>query len=98
MIGFAAGAALTSGVMLAPGAPRLAFAAPIYGGPIEPAAALPAKLPLVFLAVAQNDFVRANVFAFNDSLQAGKHDSELHLFASGGHGFGLIHQGKTSDH
>jgi acetyl esterase/lipase len=98
MIGFSAGAALTTGVMLDPSAPKLAFAAPIYGGPIDPSAALPAKLPPVFLAVAQNDFVRANVLRFNDALQAGKHDSELHVFSSGGHGFGLIPQGTTSDH
>jgi len=98
MIGFSAGAALTTGVMLDPAAPKLAFAAPIYGSPIDPDAPLPAQLPPVFLAVAQNDFVRANVLRFNVALQAGKHDSELHIFSSGGHGFGLISQGTTSDH
>ncbi len=97
MIGFSAGAALTIEVMVAPDSPGLAFAAPIYGSPLDPDAPLPAKLPPVFLAVAQDDFVRTNVLRFSDALHAAKHDAELHLYASGGHGFGAIPQGTTSD-
>jgi len=98
MIGFSAGAALTTQVMLEANTPGLAFAAPIYGGPLDPDAVLPARLPPVFLAVAQDDFVRGNVLRFSEALQKGKHDHELHVFTSGGHGFGLIRQGTTSDH
>jgi acetyl esterase/lipase len=99
MIGFSAGAALTSGVLLKSDAPKLAFAAPIYGAPFGAIPALPAKLPPVFLAVAQDDLlVRAAVLRFDAALQAAKHDSEVHIFSSGGHGFGMTTQGTTSDH
>jgi acetyl esterase/lipase len=99
MIGFSAGAGLTVGVMLQSNPPNLAFAAPIYGGRFGDIGDLPAKLPPVFLAVAQDDLlVRDSVLKFNAALQASKHDSEVHLYSSGGHGFGMFTQGTTSDH
>ena len=32
------------------------------------------------------------------ALRAAGHKPELHVFTSGGHGFGMRSQGKTSDH
>ena len=96
--GFSAGAILTSSVVLQSGA-RPNYAAPIYGGPFNEVPPIPQGLPPIFLAVAQDDAGAGPlVMRFYDALKAAGYRPELHLFSSGGHGFGMRKQGKTSDH
>lgn len=73
--------------------------APIYGGPLSVMPAIPAKLPPVFLAWAQDDpLILDAVTGFYDALKAAGNKPEAHIFSAGGHGFGLRKQGTTSDH
>jgi acetyl esterase/lipase len=96
--GFSAGAIVTSAVVLQSDA-RPNFAAPIYGGPFNEVPPIPQGLPPIFLAVAQDDpGAGPLVTRFYDALKAAGYRPELHLFTSGGHGFGMRKQGKTSDH
>lgn len=100
IIGFSAGAMVASGALLQPDeAARPSFAAMIYGGPFGRMPAIPAKLPPMFLAWAQDDNVALRpVVRFHDALRAAGHRPEVHVFSAGGHGFGTKKQGTTSDH
>jgi len=100
LMGFSAGAMVTSGTLLQPeAAARPNFAAPIYGGPFGVMPAIPAKLPPIFMAWAQDDpLVLDAVIKFYDSLRSAGHKPEAHIFNSGGHGFGMRKQGTSSDH
>ncbi len=99
-LGFSAGAMVASGTVLQKDAvARPSFAAMIYGGPFGAMPAIPAKLPPMFLAWAQDDpQAREPVVKFYDALSAAGHRPEVHIFNAGGHGFGLKKQGTTSDH
>jgi acetyl esterase/lipase len=99
-MGFSAGAMVTSGTLLQQdSAARPAFAAMIYGGPFGVMPAVPAKLPPMFLAWAQDDPVALEpVVKFYDALKLAGHKPEVHVFNSGGHGFGMKKQGTSSDH
>jgi len=101
-VGFSAGAMVSSGTLLqSDEASRPNFSAMIYGGPFGVMPAIPAKLPPMFLAWAQDDpLVLTFVTKFYDALRAAGHKPELHIFNAGGHGFGLKlkPQGTTSDH
>ena len=99
-MGFSAGGMVTSGVLLQPdAAARPNFAAMIYGAPFGRMPAIPAKLPPMFLAWAQDDAVALEpIVKFHDALRAAGHKPEVHIFNAGGHGFGLRKQGTTSDH
>jgi acetyl esterase/lipase len=86
-LGFSAGAMVTSGTLLQEdAAARPNFAALIYGGPFGAMPAIPAKLPPMFLAWAQDDAVALDPVV------------KFHIFNAGGHGFGMRKQGTTSDH
>src|SRR5579864_3279894 len=71
-MGFSAGAMVTSGVLLqADAAARPAFAAPIYGGPFGVMSAIPANLPPIFMAWAQDDeLAQRPVVKFYEALRA----------------------------
>jgi len=99
-MGFSAGAMVTSGTVLQPdSAARPSFAAMIYGGPFGVMPAIPAKLPPVFLAWAQDDPVaRDLIVKFDGALEHAGQKPEVHIYSAGGHGFGLKKQGTTSDH
>ena len=99
-IGFSAGAMVSSGNLLQPDeAARPNFSAMIYGGPFGVMPAIPAKLPPMFLAWAQDDpLVLVPVVKFYDALRAAGHKPELHIYSAGGHGFGMKQQGTSSDH
>ena len=99
-LGFSAGAMVASGALLQPdAAARPSFAAMIYGGPFGVMPAIPAKLPPMFLAWAQDDpQAREPVARFYAALTAAGNKPEAHIFSAGGHGFGLKKQGTTSDH
>jgi acetyl esterase/lipase len=98
MVGFSAGAFLTADVALDPGGAPLAFAAPLYGGetaghPIGPDA------PPLFTAVAQDDeLFAAACRRLHEAWSAAGRPAELHVFARGGHGFGLARQNLPVDH
>ena len=89
MIGFSAGAFLTGDVALQPDGPPLAFAAPIYGGDLA-GQSVPADGPPLFIAVAADDLLLYKVVEqfFVDWSDAGR-PVEFHVFAHGGHGFGM---------
>jgi acetyl esterase/lipase len=100
MLGFSAGAMVTSGALLqADAASRPNFAAMIYGAPFGVMPAIPAKLPPMFLAWAQDDAVALKpVVKFYGALLAAGQKPEVHIYGAGGHGFGLRKQGTSSDH
>jgi acetyl esterase/lipase len=99
-MGFSAGAMVTSGTVLQPdSAARPSFAALIYGGPFGVMPAIPARLPPLFLAWAQDDPVaRDPIVKFHDALEHRRQKPEVHIYSAGGHGFGLKKQGTSSDH
>ncbi|MDQ6931162.1 MAG: alpha/beta hydrolase [Candidatus Eremiobacteraeota bacterium] len=99
-MGFSAGAMVASGSLLAPGvAQRPNFAALIYGAPFGAAQSVPANLPPVFMAWAQDDPIALYaVQRFYDALRQAGNRPEAHIFNAGGHGFGLGMPGTTSDH
>ena len=101
IIGFSAGGAVTAGVAFhykPEGRP--AFVAPIYGGAEENGSTVPADAPPMFLAAASDDslgLAPATVALYNQWLNARK-SVELHMYAKGGHGFGMRKQGLPTDH
>jgi acetyl esterase/lipase len=97
MIGFSAGAFLAVDVALDPRADALAFVAPIYGGETR-GAPVPADAPPLFGAVARDDILVRIVEGLHADWSAAGRSSELHVFARGAHGFGMIRQGLPSDH
>jgi acetyl esterase/lipase len=99
-MGFSAGAMVTSGVLLQQDTTaRPNFAAPIYGGPFGIMPTIPANLPPIFMAWAQDDgLVREPIVKFYDALVDAGNKPEAHIYRSGEHGFGLKKQGTTSDH
>jgi acetyl esterase/lipase len=92
MIGFSAGAFLTADVAMAPGGAPLAFAAPIYGGETR-GRPVPADAPPIFTVIAQDDRLLFRVVEglYADWSSADR-SAELHIFARGGHGFGMVRQ------
>jgi len=99
-LGFSAGAVIAMHVAVSPDpASRPDFAAAIYG--VMPRdAVVPAAAPPLFLAVAADDKLvgPAASLAIFDAWHAAGDDVEMHVFRSGGHGFGLTPHGTTSDH
>jgi acetyl esterase/lipase len=99
-MGFSAGAMVTTGTLLQEDAAlRPDFAAPIYGGPFGVIPPIPAGLPAIFLAWAQDDMTAGPVaMRFREALHAAGYKPEVHIFKDGGHGFGMMKNGKDSDH
>lgn len=100
LMGFSAGAMVTSGALLQKdAAARPNFATMIYGAPFGKMPDIPAKLPPMFLAWAQDDDVALEpIVKFYDALRSAGHKPETHIFSAGGHGFGMKKQGTSSDH
>ena len=96
MIGFSAGAFLAVDVALDPRAEQLAWIAPIYGGETQ-GASVPEEAPPLFTAVAEDDILVNIVEGLHADWTAADRPSELHAFARGGHGFGMVKQGLPSD-
>jgi acetyl esterase/lipase len=99
MMGFSAGARVTIGVALEHDVEsRPNFAAPIYGALWEEID-VPADAPPMFIALANDD----ELVGVDPSLtlyrawRAAHHPVELHIYAGGGHGFGMRKQGLTAD-
>jgi acetyl esterase/lipase len=100
IVGFSAGGMVASAVLLQEDpAARPAFAAPIYGAPFGTSPSIPQNLPPVFLAWAEDDRTAGTACGrFYEALKAAGAAPEVHIYQSGGHGFGMSKQGKTSDH
>jgi acetyl esterase/lipase len=100
VVGFSAGAVVTSGTMLAENpADRPNYVATIYGAPFGALPEIPADTPPAFLAVAEDDPVAAKpVLAFFNALREAKARPELHVFRDGQHGFSMAQRNSTSDH
>jgi acetyl esterase/lipase len=100
ILGFSAGGMVASGALLqSDAAARPNFAALIYGAPFGVMPTIPAKLPPIFMAWAQDDDVaREPVVKFYDTLMAADQKPEAHIYSAGGHGFGMRKQGTSSDH
>ena len=75
------------------------YAAPIYGAPIASVPPIPQGLPPFFMAMAQDDNLAGRyIVRFYEALKAAEYRPEFHIFSSGGHGWGMRKQGKSSDH
>jgi acetyl esterase/lipase len=101
-IGFSAGGTVTSAVALRYTAEsRPDFVAPIYAylGALKDAT-VPKDAPPMFVAAATNDQLNLapdSVTLYTKWLAAGK-AVELHMYAKGGHGFGMRKQNLPTDH
>ena len=96
--GFSAGGMIAAMTAIRPDA-RPNYAAPIYGAPIASVPPIPEGLPPMFMAMAQDDNLAGQyIVRFYDALKAAKYRPEFHIYQSGGHGWGMRKQGKTSDH
>ena len=97
VMGFSAGGYVTLGVATGYDAEsRPDFAAPIYAAPRE--SAIPADAPPLFIALASDDDMafKGNLPLCSAWREAG-HSVEMHVFARGGHGFGMRRKGLPSD-
>jgi acetyl esterase/lipase len=101
IIGFSAGGAVTAGVALhyTPEG-RPAFVAPIYAGEGFKDASVPADAPPMFVAAATDDQfgLAPESIALYEKWTAAHKSAELHLYAKGGHGFGMRKQNLPTDH
>jgi dienelactone hydrolase len=97
MVGFSAGAFLVVDVATDPQGPQPAFVAPIYGGETR-GRPVPADAPALFTVIAHDDRL---LFHMVEGLyldwSAADRSAELHIFARGSHGFGMVRQGLPSD-
>lgn len=101
IIGFSAGGTVAAAVALrySPEG-RPAFAAPIYGAAsMFKDIAVPADAPPIFLAAATDDQLglSGDSVALYEKWTAAHKSAELHMYAKGGHGFGMRKQGLPSD-
>lgn len=96
VIGFSAGAYLAADLAIGEKASRPDFVALIYGGLRTP---VPVDASPAFIAGAADDEYQPNdpVLLYDAWRKAGV-AAELHLYERGGHGFGLMPKGTTSDH
>jgi len=99
ILGFSAGAMVALGVATQyEPASRPDFAAPIYGTGVD-AAAIPGDAPPLFIVAAGDDPLlpaEGSARLYTAWKTAG-HPAELHLYAQGGHGFGMKKQGPPVD-
>ena len=100
IMGFSAGGSVTLSTALHyPDAEsRPAFAAPIYSAPPLDGP-VPADAPPLFLLCAADDDMASDVSTRTYAeWRAAKRPVELHIYAAGGHGFGMRQQGLPCDH
>jgi dienelactone hydrolase len=97
VIGFSAGAFLVTDVAMDPQGPPPAFLAAIYGGETRERP-VPADAPPLFTVIAHDDrlLFRMVEGLYRDWTDADR-SAELHIFARGAHGFGMVRQGLPSD-
>ncbi|MFO7696463.1 MAG: alpha/beta hydrolase [Anaerolineae bacterium] len=96
IMGFSAGGTVTSLATLQyDPSSRPDFAAPIYGAgaPGE----VPADAPPLFVACAQDDGLMPHSLEMFNRWRAAGREAELHLYARGGHGFGMNKTGLPAE-
>lgn len=100
LMGFSAGGMVTMGVLGHAGASSLPdFAAAIYGAGITPGELTPpVPIPLFILAATDDPIASLGSVATYSKWKAAGYPVELHMYAKGGHGFGMRKQGLPSDH
>lgn len=101
IIGFSAGGTVTAEVAVryTPES-RPAFVAPIYSGGLLKDAPVPMDAPPMFVAAATDDSLGLgpqSVAIYQKWASAHK-SAELHMYAKGGHGFGMRKQNLPTDH
>ncbi len=98
MMGFSAGGFVSAAVALANEAEsRLDFVAPIYGA-LWQDLIIPADAPPFFTVVANNDAIAAEpCVRLYSAWHAAGRSAEIHIYAQGGHGFGIRKQGLPCD-
>jgi len=98
LLGFSAGGMLALSVALQfDTSSRPDFAAPIYSAP-PPDAPVPTNAPPLFLLCAADDDMASAVSTRSYSAwRAASQPVELHIYANGGHGFGMNKQSLPSD-
>ena len=96
-LGFSAGAIMTTNLATADDrASRPDFVGVIYGALRNP---VPADAPPAFFATARDDpLLGKAAIPMVEAWRAAKRPAELHLYERGGHGFGLVPKGSSSDH
>ena len=102
IIGFSAGGGVTAGVAFqyTPES-RPAFVAPIYAGAGRlKDAVVPADAPPMFIAAATDDSLglAPDSIALYEKWTSAKKSVELHMYAKGGHGFGMHKNNLPTDH
>ncbi|MBM3735207.1 MAG: alpha/beta hydrolase [Acidobacteria bacterium] len=98
IMGFSAGGYVTIGAATRyDAASRPDFAMPVYA--VAPEYQVPSYAPPLFVAVAIDDHERmtSTATALADNWKKAKLPVELHVFADGGHGFGMNRKGKSCD-
>lgn len=95
-LGFSAGGAVALDLAL-DGTSRPAFVGVIYAA-LASKAVVPRDAPPMFAALADDDPLFGNMAtSIYDAWHAAHRPVELHVYAAGGHGFGMHPQGTTSD-
>lgn len=101
IIGFSAGGSITAEVAFhySPEG-RPAFVAPIYSGGLSKDAPVPADAPPMFIAAATDDQLglAPDSVALYQKWTSAHKSAELHMYAKGGHGFGMRKQNLPTDH
>ena len=96
VLGFSAGSIAARNLALGPPDTRPAFAGFLYGQ-MTPAP-VPADAPPAFLAIAADDpLFGTQGLGLAQAWRAAGRPMELHFYDKGGHGFGMKHQGSSSD-
>ncbi|MGH8110848.1 MAG: alpha/beta hydrolase [Rhodanobacteraceae bacterium] len=101
MLGFSAGGMIASeALVLKDASLRPDFVALMYGAPFGTMPAIPAGLPPVFMAWAQDDQMAGPAMVrFYQALMKAGDKPEVHIYRTGGHGFAdNAERGSTSDH
>lgn len=98
MLGFSAGGAFTANAALYnPPDARPDFAAPIYPAIFADVVAPPDAPPLFLLCANDDDMATAASQFLYTAWKAVHRPVELHIYSTGGHGFGMTHLGLPSD-
>lgn len=98
MMGFSAGGDLTVKAILYNSQEfRPAFAASIYPAVFEAVVAPPDAPPLFLLCANDDDMATAGSLRLYSAWKGVNRPVEMHIYSSGGHGFGMTHRGLPCD-
>jgi acetyl esterase/lipase len=98
MLGFSAGGDLTARAALYnPPDCRPAFAAPIYPAVFEDVVAPPDAPPLFLLCANDDDMAAVGSLRLFSAWRAAARPVEMHIYSTGGHGFGMLQQSLPID-